>query len=91
MEKLREQQRLEKQDYSQKRIETETLTQKSVSFTLSKQVANEAMKEIKKQRQALIKEQKITLNIANEYLENGAMFIKYGRQGKPKPMQVFLY
>ena len=91
MDKLREQQRLEKQDYSQKRIETETLTQKSVSFTLSKQVANEAMKEIKKQRQALIKEQKITLNIANEYLANGAMFIKYGRQGKPKPMQVFLY
>lgn len=34
--------------------------------------------------------QQTELSEAMEILTNGATFIKYGRRGKPKPMQVFL-
>jgi hypothetical protein len=68
MERLREQEKIEKYGTSQKRIETDSVTQKSISVTISKQAENEIMRDIKRQLKAKVKEQKNTLSTANEYL-----------------------
>ena len=47
-------------------------------------------REVKRHKNIQLRQQQMNLSEAQEYLTNGASFLKYGKRGRPKPRHIFL-
>ena len=71
-------------------VTTEDDFYSNTGFTLKSGLTSEELKELRKKKEIEKNLQRKTLGEAFENLNNGVIFIKYGKWGKPKPRHVFM-